>query len=96
MYYILTRLTKDLIISSNEETGRDRTTAEYRNWRKSVFERDNYTCRICGANGGTLNAHHIKPWVSCVELRFDVSNGVTLCEKCHRDLHRRMRNGTQL
>ena len=30
------------------------------NWRKSVFEQDNYTCQECGATGCRLNAHHKK------------------------------------
>jgi len=37
------------------------STTEYIDWRKSVFERDDYTCCECGKQGGTLNAHHIKP-----------------------------------
>lgn len=31
---------------------------EYKNWRKNVYERDNYTCQCCGKHG-KLNAHHL-------------------------------------
>lgn len=65
-----------------------RKTAGYAEWRKSVFIRDNYTCRHCGVRGGKLNAHHIKRYRNCVEGRTDIENGITLCEKCHRELHR--------
>lgn len=38
-----------------------RTSEKYLNWRKSIFERDNYTCQKCGNNkSGKLNAHHKK------------------------------------
>lgn len=72
-----------------------RQTKEYRDWRSMVFERDNFTCQICGKVGGSLNAHHIKKFNEYPKLRFEVSNGVTLCEKCHRELHKRERNGNK-
>lgn len=57
---------------------------EYKNWRKAVYERDKYTCRICGSQGGRLNADHIKPWSLYPDLRYDIENGRTLCVACHR------------
>lgn len=65
----------------------DRLTKEYKDWRKSVFERDDYTCMICGKVGGELNAHHIKPYAKYEELRFDLDNGITLCKECHKKVH---------
>ena len=56
----------------------------YALWRTAVFERDNYTCQLCGVRGGTLNADHIYPFSLYEELRFEVSNGRTLCYDCHR------------
>jgi hypothetical protein len=65
---------------------------EANQWRAKVFERDNYTCQHCGDNqGGNLNAHHIKPFIKFVELRYEVRNGITLCEECHRAEHRRIK-----
>ena len=56
-------------------------------WRKSVFERDQYTCQKCNTQGGRLHAHHIKHWAECIELRYVLSNGITLCPKCHSKEH---------
>ena len=62
---------------------RDNDSFEYVRWRTSVFNRDNYTCQCCGKSGGRINAHHIMNYSSHEELRYEVTNGVTLCEECH-------------
>lgn len=61
----------------------NRHTLDYRLWREAVFERDDFTCQDCGLRGVVLHGHHIKGWAEYPELRYDVSNGQTLCEKCH-------------
>lgn len=66
------------------ESKRLRNEARYREWRRSVFKRDGYTCQDCGLIGGALHADHIKPFALYPELRFELSNGRTLCEPCHR------------
>lgn len=66
-----------------------RKTPDYRAWRKAVFERDCYTCQICGKRGGTLNAHHIKRYRNSIEDRTRLENGITLCTSCHREIHHR-------
>lgn len=58
---------------------------EYTLWRKAVFERDEYLCRGCGQKGGKLVAHHILSWTDFPHKRFDITNGLTLCVKCHKE-----------
>lgn len=60
-----------------------RNSAEYKNWRTAVFVRDERKCVLCG-NSGEINAHHIKAFASFPELRFEISNGQTLCIPCHK------------
>ena len=36
---------------------------------------------------GKLCSHHLEDWHSNEDLRYDVSNGVCLCESCHREFH---------
>jgi len=66
----------------------DRSYIIYKEWKLSVFEKDNFTCQRCGdRKGGNLNAHHVYSWKSFPSLRYECWNGVTLCQKCHRYVH---------
>lgn len=64
-----------------------RSNAEYKRWRRLVFQRDQRVCQICGS-GENPNAHHIQAWASHPELRYIVSNGITLCDQCHKLVHK--------
>ncbi len=61
------------------------------NWIKSVYARDKYTCQKCGKKHVKLNAHHIIPFSKDKSLRTEITNGITLCVKCHRKEHERLR-----
>lgn len=60
---------------------------QYVKWAKNIKERDEYTCQLCGVNGGKLNAHHLNSWDTFIEGRYDLDNGITLCDKCHSLYH---------
>ena len=62
-------------------------SVDYKLWRESVFERDNWTCQKCGTVGGKLHPHHIKGFAEYPDMRFVVSNGITLCVQCHAQEH---------
>lgn len=74
-------------------TRRDgRELPQYRKWRKSIYDRDLYTCQCCGIKSRkgvsvNLEAHHIYDWKNHVDKRYDVDNGITFCDKCHQLFH---------
>lgn len=51
--------------------------------QKKVFERDDYTCQLCGVVGVSLQVDHIQSWKDYVKLRFSIDNCRTLCTACH-------------
>jgi len=62
---------------------------KYKQWRSRVFQRDNWTCQTCGAKSSEgksiyLEPHHIKGWAKYPKLRYEISNGITLCKECHK------------
>jgi hypothetical protein len=66
-----------------------RCSLPYKRWRMAVFERDHFTCVMCGFRSQyhgrgrcDIRADHIKPFHQYPELRFEVSNGRTLCLAC--------------
>ena len=68
------------------ETAKKRNNYEYRKWRQKVIERDG-CCMMCGSVEN-LQAHHIKEFSKYPKLRLVLQNGITLCEKCHINLHK--------
>jgi hypothetical protein len=67
---------------------RIRAGIEFANWRKKVFERDDYTCRKCNKRSGYLIPHHIENFHNNIEKRFDINNGITLHKRCHTEFHK--------
>lgn len=61
-----------------------------RKWSKAVRERDGNKCTRCGKSPKRLHSHHIIPIEQCIDsnLEFDIKNGITLCPKCHKAIHR--------
>lgn len=73
-------------------------------WRNEIFARDNYNCQYCkNIKKHNINAHHIKE-LSCLvhenkinsleeayecDLFWDINNGITLCEECHKLVHKK-------
>jgi len=68
-------------------TGKVERGWKFTKWRKEIYKRDNYECKKCGAND-SIFAHHILSWKDYPELRFELSNGITLCSVCHKKAHK--------
>ncbi len=61
-----------------------RNDMAYKEWRKQVWLRDNFKCKIANPDCcGRIEAHHILGWVNYPELRYEVNNGITLCHFHH-------------
>ena len=81
-----------------DETARPNASARgycdkrHRAWRLAVLTRDAWQCRGCGAVCPRYaQADHIVP-ISQGGERYDVSNGQTLCIRCHGRKTKREQN----
>ena len=77
------------------ENARIRNSKEYVTWRNAVWNRDKSTCQECkysSHQAGKMIAHHIKGFAAYPELRFEVSNGITLCRPCHAKVDHNIAN----
>ena len=62
-----------------------RDSLRYKHWRIQIFQRDKFACVMCGYRSHKkrdIRADHIKPFSLYPKLRFDISNGRTLCLPC--------------
>ena len=55
--------------------------AERNHWRREVYKKCGRSCVLCGSTKA-LRADHIKPICAYSELRYDINNGRTICERC--------------
>lgn len=71
---------------------RKRNQRKHRVWSKAVLERDGNICTNCKNTHHRLHAHHIVALKDCLNfpLEFDISNGITLCPKCHKQKHKQI------
>lgn len=73
---------------TDEDRKNRRFSPKYKQWAKDVKEQANYTCDCCGRkNGGHLVSHHLNCHSKYKEQRYDINNGVCLCESCHKEFH---------
>lgn len=64
------------------------TVYELAQWARDVKDADGWACVLCGQkpDGSYWNraeAHHIKPKSLFPGLALDLTNGITLCHRCH-------------
>lgn len=69
-------------VNKGKYWGNSRGTKKNGLWKTAVKERDLYKCVKCGTTE-KLTVHHIKSWKEYPDLRFEISNGLTLCVYCH-------------
>ena len=68
-----------------KELERDSGSRKYQIWRSKVLERDGHICQWPNCkNKENLQVHHIKTFSKFMDLRYNVYNGITLCQECHR------------
>ena len=67
-----------------------RGSLEMKLWQDSVFNRDCNYCQKCGENRiSKLVAHHILNFSKYIDIRFAIDNGITFCNNCHKEFHKR-------
>jgi 5-methylcytosine-specific restriction endonuclease McrA len=76
-------------------TGRYSPNGKDAQWRHMVKGRDGNRCQVCGVGKmpRNIHAHHIESWSDNPHLRTELSNGVSLCKKCHMRFHDRYGRG---
>ena len=56
-----------------------RDDSAYKEWRRCVFIRDKFKCKIAMGCFGKITAHHILRWKDYPQFRYKLTNGIILC-----------------
>lgn len=62
----------------------------YWDFKSQVISRDNSTCTICYEFCMYPIVHHVEHSAENANLRYDVTNGKTLCYDCHMIIHNKV------
>jgi hypothetical protein len=83
-------------LSSENKSARSKMA--YQEWKLAVLAAAGWRCVKCGLQHGhicqccghrvLLHAHHKVSFAEVPSKRYDPMNGLALCERCHRELHR--------
>lgn len=63
-----------------------------RNNAYEVHKKYNFTCQKCGTSSSNLHAHHVIPVAQDISKAYDVENLITVCDKCHIEIHKSLEN----
>lgn len=66
------------------------TSTAWEHKRREILQRDNYECQRCKSRGMFSRAevvHHIKHLKDRPDLALDDDNLVSVCARCHNELH---------
>ena len=63
-----------------------RSSSIWKHKRVEILKRDHKQCKICGCGTG-LQVHHVVSLDINSKLKLENSNLITLCSKCHTDVH---------
>ncbi len=55
-------------------------------WSEFIKARDGFRCLCCGT-ASRIQAHHVIRKVRCPWATLELGNGITLCLKCHKQVH---------
>lgn len=67
-------------------------TKRWRNKREVILKRDEYMCRECKRYGKTTAAntvHHVFPYETHPEYKYNNNNLISVCNQCHNKYHNR-------
>lgn len=77
-----------------EQRNKDRATPQYLQLKRNALFRDNFKCQICNSKAEVV--HHLDSANLFPEKMYEITNVVSLCNKCHADFHSKYGYGNNI
>lgn len=78
-------------LTEQDRTHRDNDCLEAE-WSKKIKQMAGWTCQKCKIKKRYMVSHHIASYTRYPELRYNLNNGICLCENCHKSFHKKYGN----